>query len=740
MLHKYRTLYSMTGVVVAILFIMIFSGFSLFYYSKTKALAWNTTSENISNYIEESANFLTIQINDSLSQTEKVAQTISESDISTPNKLQEMLNFLQQNGSFSDIGIAFTDGILHTASGENIDISQYKSFLNAKLGQSSTSLTTLDSSKQKYFSFSCPIQKDGEFIGMVSCFKSQKLLFYHLDEQFTLVGLDGRFLLDDEAYGLFWQINNFKYRDQVETLDQGFSNGNHGTVRLIYNGELSLIGYYPLEINEDWFLVSIVPETLVMAQFHDLEVLSNSAILFLFVLLLATFILLSLFIRCANQRVDNLAFKDPVTGIGNRNYFIANGGRLIQKNKEIPYAIVHSDINRFNYINNMFGYQQGDQVLQQIAKILSKSVSSDELVARSTNDNFLLLLKFETEDLLQERLNQLCERICQDVAPIINNYRLTFTNGIYIIQDYSQEITVSIDKANFARKSIKGQHHTTNVFYDQSTDDHAVNQRVIETSMEDALLNEEFIPVIQPKFDFNTIKLAGAEALARWNSPTLGPMQPYQFIPIFEQNGFITKLDMYMFEFVCRSIQKWLENGYPIVPVSVNFSRVHIYNPNFTAELKQIFDKYHIPAHYIELEITESAMIENIDILMDIMEQCHRIGFALSIDDFGTGYSSLSLLKDLPVDVIKVDKSFLSGENVESASLVIAKVVEIAKSLHIQVVVEGVETQEQADFLRSIGCDLAQGFLYAKPMPVDAFEKLLASQDSFQCANPLTSD
>lgn len=575
---------------------------------------------------------------------------------------------------------------------------------------------------------------------MVSCFKSQKLLYYHLDEQFTLVGLDGRFLLDDNAYGLFWQINNFKYCDQVKTLNQGFSNSNHGTVRLIYNGELSLIGYYPLEINEDWFLVSIVPETLVMAQFHDLEVLSNSAILFLFVLLLATFILLSLFIRCANQRVDNLAFKDPVTGIGNRNYFIANGGRLIQKNKEIPYAIVHSDINRFNYINNMFGYQQGDQVLQQIAKILSKSVSSDELVARSTNDNFLLLLKFETEDLLQERLNQLCERICQDVAPIINNYRLTFTNGIYIIQDYSQEITVSIDKANFARKSIKGQHHTTNVFYDQSTDDHAVTQRVIETSMEDALLNEEFIPVIQPKFDFNTIKLAGAEALARWNSPTLGPMQPYQFIPIFEQNGFITKLDMYMFEFVCRSIQKWQENGYPIVPVSVNFSRVHIYNPNFTNELKQIFDKYHIPAHYIELEITESAMIENIDILMDIMEQCHRIGFSLSIDDFGTGYSSLSLLKDLPVDVIKVDKSFLSGENVESAALVIAKVVEIAKSLHIQVVVEGVETQEQADFLRSIGCDLAQGFLYAKPMPVDAFEKLLASQDSFQCANPLSSD
>lgn len=740
MLHKYRTLYSMTGIVVAFLFVMTFSGFSLFYYSKTKSLAWNTTSENISNYIEESANFLTIQINDSLSQAEKVAQTISDSDISTPNKLQEMLNLLQQNGAFSDIGIALADGILHTASGENIDVSQYKSFLNAKLGQSSTSLTTLDSSNQKYFSFSCPIQKDGEFIGMVSCFKSQKLLFYHLDEQFTLVGLDGRFLLDDEAYGLFWQINNFKYRDQVKTLDQGFSNGNHGTVRLIYNGELSLIGYYPLEINEDWFLVSIVPETLVMAQFHDLEVLSNSAILFLFVLLLATFILLSLFIRCANQRVDNLAFKDPVTGIGNRNHFIANGGRLIQKNKEIPYAIVHSDINRFNYINNMFGYQQGDQVLQQIAKILSKSVSSDELVARSTNDNFLLLLKFETEDLLQERLNQLCERICQDVAPIINNYRLTFTNGIYIIQDYSQEITVSIDKANFARKSIKGQHHTTNVFYDQSTDDHAVTQRVIETSMEDALLNEEFIPVIQPKFDFNTIKLAGAEALARWNSPTLGPMQPYQFIPIFEQNGFITKLDMYMFEFVCRSIQRWLENGYQPVPVSVNFSRVHIYNPNFTDELKQIFDKYHIPAQYIELEITESAMIENIDILMDIMEQCHRIGFALSIDDFGTGYSSLSLLKDLPVDVIKVDKSFLSGANVESASLVIAKVVEIAKSLHIQVVVEGVETQEQADFLRSIGCDLAQGFLYAKPMPVDAFEKLLASQNSSQCDIPLSSD
>ena len=299
-------------------------------------------------------------------------------------------------------------------------------------------------------------------------------------------------------------------------------------------------------------------------------------------------------------------------------------------------------------------------------------------------------------------------------------------SGAYILEGLRNfDVNKAIDKANIARKSAKNSMHTYAI-YNGKLNDKFIKESKIESSMNEALLKGEFQVYIQPKYDLNTLEIVSCEALVRWIKKDGQIIYPDEFIPLFEKNGFIEKLDYYMLETVCKKLKALLDKNVMPCPVSINQSRYLLYNPVYFDNVKSIILKYGIPTNLIELELTENLFFEDGKKMIDIMNKMKEFGISISIDDFGSGYSSLNLLKQLPVDILKIDREFLSeAETSNHSKIIIKKVVELSKELNIKVVCEGVETLEQEKFLKSISCDMAQGYLYAKPMPIETFNKIM---------------
>lgn len=421
-----------------------------------------------------------------------------------------------------------------------------------------------------------------------------------------------------------------------------------------------------------------------------------------------------------------LSYTDKVTGTINYNYLQNKVNKIIKKNLQSKYAICYFDIDRFKFFNDIHGYDEGNKVLKLIAQIVTDKLEKNEYAARINADNFVAFLKCDSEDALHDRIKSIFNSI--DINSYLDkcDYEFIFSAGVYKISDDDTDFNVMLDRAGIAKNTVKGGYKSEVEFYTEDMRQKKLEEKEIIENMHKALENGEFLVYYQPKYSFTEKKIVGAEALVRWNHPEKGLIPPFKFIPLFEENGFVVNIDYYVFEQVCKKMREWLDNGIEPVCVSINMSKVHFRDENFVPTIQAIAEKYDIPSKYIELELTESAAFENVDVLLGIMNRLQKIGFMLSMDDFGAGYSSLGLLKDLPVDIIKLDCSFLRNSfQTERTKIIVKKIVELAKELHIEVIAEGVETQEHVEFLDEIGCDLAQGYYYAKPMPIDDFEKYL---------------
>jgi len=305
-----------------------------------------------------------------------------------------------------------------------------------------------------------------------------------------------------------------------------------------------------------------------------------------------------------------------------------------------------------------------------------------------------------------------------------------------------------IDNANAAAKQIKGNFVNTVARYDDALTKKREQEQEVVNEMKHALEAEEFVVFLQPKYDSEVGLPCGAEALIRWKHPEKGMISPGVFIPVFESNGFVEPVDHYMWEHVCILLRKWIDQGIDPLPVSVNVSRVNLFNPHIVEEIVALTEKYNVPKRLLQLEITESAYTDNGDMILGVINSFHDAGFTILMDDFGSGYSSLNVLKDMHVDVLKIDMKFFGKtDNISRAETIISSVVRMAKWLNIATVAEGVETREQVEFLKSIGCVTIQGYYYARPMPVNEYEELVNSgvkfvsedeihgADSFEWAN-----
>lgn len=419
--------------------------------------------------------------------------------------------------------------------------------------------------------------------------------------------------------------------------------------------------------------------------------------------------------------------RDPVTGLYTKLKFYQKVRHMLAEVVGEKFAFVRIDIDRFKMINNFYGIQEGDKVLMSIAKELIKiSAVFDYFVyARLENDVFACCLPYK-----EENIEILANDLQLNLKKVNKDYNIKVSCGVYVINDYNMDVSEMYDRAYLAAKSCKGKFVQNIAYYDESMIEDMRQEQFVINAVNKAIEEEQFVVYLQPKINLITGKPYGAEALVRWMHPTRGMIAPAEFIPVYERNGIIGRLDQYMWRKVCALLRKWIDEGKEPDPISVNVSRVNIYNPHLVEILNKIIIEYRIPPQLLNLEITESAFMEDQSLVMRTVKRLHDLGFKIMMDDFGSGYSSLNVLKDMDVDYLKIDMKFLQEEKAFNGKgeKVLTSVVRMAKWLQLPSIVEGVETEEQVDFLKCIGCEYAQGFYYAKPMSVVDYEMYIARE------------
>ena len=419
--------------------------------------------------------------------------------------------------------------------------------------------------------------------------------------------------------------------------------------------------------------------------------------------------------------VDYLATYDELTGIYNKQAFYAKTKEMLLDNPDKNFDLLRINIERFKVLNDLFGESTGDKLLRYIGKFLKEINLPLCVSGRLYADNFVVCYEAGKGD--SRRMINALQMVADSFA--INN-RTILSFGLYRIDDKTLPVSVMCDRANMALWKAKGNFKNPYCEYDEKMRQQVLKEQKIINAMERAIQNKEFTLYLQPKYDIEKGTIIGAEALVRWISLENGFISPGDFIPVFENNGFVYEVDKFIWEESCRYLRKWLDEGREVHPISVNVSRIDLYDPKLVQHLVNLREKYQLPSQYLELEITESAYTEDPEQIITITRQLREAGFVILMDDFGTGYSSLNMLKDIQIDVLKLDMGFLKSSDYSAkGGNILTAILKMAESLKMQTIAEGVETKEQVEFLKSIGCRYVQGFYYSKPLPVGEFEKLI---------------
>lgn len=391
--------------------------------------------------------------------------------------------------------------------------------------------------------------------------------------------------------------------------------------------------------------------------------------------------------------------------------------QLLECNDGRRAAFIQFDIEKFKLINSRYGEEKGTEILNFITHGLDSVCTDGQVHLRLSADVFMIAMLFDKTEEIERLIGKIEDRLGHygDIG-----YKFVF--GVNIITDKNMPMRKMGDRAAMARQSIKGNALQNVGYYRENQEDSLISRKFIEDRMYYALEHGEFVMYLQPKYSISSERIVGAEALVRWIHPEKGMISPMEFIPIFEKNGFIIKLDEYMWEQACRTVRNWIDNGIEPVPISVNISRIHLKSDDFINVLDSLVAKYDIPKRYIETEITETLESKDTE---EMIKKLKASGYMLLMDDFGSGYSSLNMLKSTPFDVIKIDRDFFSEFMLsERGKKIIYHTISMSKDIGLDLVAEGVETKEQAEFLHDCGCDVAQGYYYSRPVCLGDFENI----------------
>ena len=547
--------------------------------------------------------------------------------------------------------------------------------------------------------FSCIVSKNGEVIVKGEKSEKNSQIREWIDEK----------IKGNEEQAISKMIININQKNQ-EVFE--FPLGDNDTVIMACNS---------LEFN-DWYLLSFIPSTILKENTTPYI----DKYWFITLLSIVVFGIVVIKIRCFYKenvrKIEKIAFTDFITGGSNNAAFLIEAKQKIQANTKKKYVMVFLNILGFKNINEKYGVTAGNHALKYIYQVLKKCIYEDEIVARSESDHYFILLQEETEEAVQKRIDIMMQKIHGTEKETAYDYGISFSQGASFIEEKDEELRVYQNRAVVASEYYNNSKHC--VFYNKELYTKLNREIVLNESFEKAIEDNEFEVYFQPKINLDNEKTAGAEALVRWKHKEYGMISPGEFISLFEANGKICRLDLYVFEIVCKKLNEWKERELPPIKVSVNLSRVHLMEQGIEClkRFKDIKDRYQIPDGQIELELTESMVIEikQLEKVKKIIAQIQACGFLCSLDDFGFGYSSLALLKEFDVDIIKLDRLFFVNSN-EKTWKVVKAFISLAHELNITVVAEGVEEKYQIEKLKEINCDLIQGYVYARPLPEEEF-------------------
>lgn len=421
------------------------------------------------------------------------------------------------------------------------------------------------------------------------------------------------------------------------------------------------------------------------------------------------------------EQLSYMTVYDELTGIYNLKTFFAKAKTIMVSNPNIKYACMVFDINRFKLVNELFGHGVGNQLLCHIATCLATNLREErgEVCGRMHADTFVALFPFDKQKI--EHLVMESEGCLAKFGVFIE---LVASFGIYVVNDSSLSIDLVCDRAMMARSSIKGNYIKRFAYYDEALHNQLLWEQEITNEMVHALNSKQFQIYLQPKCSLRSGEILGAEALVRWLHPEKGVISPNEFISIFEKNGFIFKMDEYVWEQTCELIKKWLTQYKHVLSVSVNVSKQNLYHPEFSDILLGIIAKYDIPPTLLELELSETVYTDDSEHLVQTMAKLQNAGLRIIMEDFGSGFSSLKMLHEAGIDCLKIDLRDVVDKTMNGkGEIVLESIITLTKKLNLPVVIEGVETKEEVDFLRTIGCDVAQGYYYSRPVLISEFEK-----------------
>ena len=413
---------------------------------------------------------------------------------------------------------------------------------------------------------------------------------------------------------------------------------------------------------------------------------------------------------------------DALTGLCNRESFYRQAGAMMRSNSEVLHDIVYFNIHKFKTINELFHRETGNSILKTAARYFQDIFGERGVCARLEADRFVICVSDEFLD-----MEQLFEGLNGTIKSLGINYDIQFFAGVYPVDNVFLPVSKMCDRARMALEKIRSGSNVRYVRYDEEMSRLLMEEQVILRDMERALYEKQFCIYLQPVYDLLCDSIVGAEALVRWNHPQEGMISPGHFIPVFERNGFIARLDHYVWDQVCRFLRDVKDTYGRVIPISVNISKLNFYDADLPKHLMRLIQKYHLEPWMLKLEITENAYMENRLRVISTVRALREQGFSVLLDDFGSGYSSLMMLKYLPVDMLKIDLRFAqeaAGDSERARSL-LQCILHLSEELDIRIIMEGVETEQQADFFVSLGCQDFQGYYFSCPVPTDVFKALI---------------
>lgn len=686
---------------------------------------------------------LTKEMNSNQELVLRLAALIGSAGLLEEPELSSYLQAVKDHSSLKGLGVIFPEGNGYTVDQRELYLGDRGYFRTSLQGQSAVSETLRDKTDgEKINVCSAPIRERGEITAVLFAVYPtehyQKLLtdLTVYDPGFSaIVAADGDLIASsrdsenrDGFFNIIYMLRQLDTENSsaADRLSREMAAGRTGHLLYRQEGEDFLLHYQPLDFNQ-WYLLTAVPEK---AASTEGQRLLFSTYLFAFacvaVVLLLVYTLWKL--RSDSCRsLERIAYVDSLTGGYTFVKFQQEALSLLARHPRTTYAAAYLDIDQFSYINELFGRSEGDRILCFLHDLLKERLTKEECFCRLNADSFALLLQADNPQELQKRLDELCQSFQKGCAAGQRQIAATLSIGVYLLKENrSVALSQILDWANLPHKEAKKSGLAHIIFYDDALRQKNLRAKEIEARFGEALTAGEFVVYYQAEYNIRRKSFHGAEALVRWQDPVKGLISPDQFIPALEKNGSIVSLDEYVFRCVCRQIRQWLDLGYEVYPISVNISRLHVYQGNFVEKYAAVVREYGIPFSLIQLEFTETLMLSQDDILSEVIRRLQALGFRILLDDFGSGYSSLTMLNHLSIDVLKLDKTLIQdSDSRPNTRKILRSLIRLAQELGIEVVAEGVETQEQFAFLAQAGCDYIQGYYYARPEPAAEYVKLL---------------